>query len=213
MSKTCKFWRWVSISITALSLTTPTVSRVFFIFFLRTNTPFPGHANRVSVAALFHLCHPNSLEPFPLHPFGVAHQTSLRSGSTMMSYANSPEGGGSPNQSDGDSSHHNAVQAFPHRQNHRFSAASCPRRQNSGNQSDLCKYDPQPNPQFSCSRRLALSPDPSALICADRTDGVQGSRRTACTAASHHRKRNSGLPCLLRAFPAAVARRWSVPVE
>jgi len=33
---------------------------------------------------------PNQLGPFPLHPFGVAHQTSLRSRSTMMCYANSP---------------------------------------------------------------------------------------------------------------------------
>src|SRR6202453_4729004 len=83
--------------------------RFYFLFFLSTNTPFPWHANRVSVAALFHLCHPNSLGPFPLHRFGVAHQTSLRSRSTMMSYAISPQGGGSPNQSDGDDSHHNAV--------------------------------------------------------------------------------------------------------
>ena len=97
--------------------------RFYFLFFLSTNTPFLGHADRVSVAILLHLCHPNSLGPFSLHRFGAAHQTSLRSPSTRMSYAISPEGGGSPNQSDGDFSHHNAVQAFPHRQ-HRFSVAS-----------------------------------------------------------------------------------------
>ena len=108
--------------------------RFYFLFFLSTNTPFPWHANRVSVAALFHLCHPNSLGPFPLHRFGVAHQTSLRSRSTMMSYAISPQGGGSPNQSDGDDSHHNAVQAFPHRQ-HRFSVASVHDDRTLGNQS------------------------------------------------------------------------------
>jgi hypothetical protein len=62
-------------------------------------------------------------QPFSLHQSGVAHQTSLRPRSIMVSYANSPQGGGSPNQSAGDSSHHNAVQAFPHR-HHRFSAAS-----------------------------------------------------------------------------------------
>jgi hypothetical protein len=28
-------------------------------FFLRTNIPFPRRTNRVSVAALFHVCHPN----------------------------------------------------------------------------------------------------------------------------------------------------------
>ena len=50
---------------TALSLTTPAVSRDFIsYFFLSTNTPSPRHADRVSVAALFHLCHPNSLGPF-----------------------------------------------------------------------------------------------------------------------------------------------------
>src|ERR1700722_16638464 len=97
--------------------------RFCFLFFLSTNTPFLGHASRVSVAILLHLCHPNSLGPFSLHRFGAAHQTSLRSPSTRISYAISPEGGGSPNQSDGDFSHHNAVQAFPHRQ-HRFSVAS-----------------------------------------------------------------------------------------
>jgi hypothetical protein len=70
--------------------------RFYFVFFLSTNTPFLPHANRVSLAALFHLCHPNQLGPFPLHRFGVAHQTSLRSRSTMMSYAISPQGGGSP---------------------------------------------------------------------------------------------------------------------
>ena len=74
--------------ITALSLTTPTVSRDFILIVLvSTNTPFLWHASRASVAALFHLCHPNQLGPFPLHRFGVAHQTSLRSRSTMMSYA------------------------------------------------------------------------------------------------------------------------------
>ena len=108
--------------------------RFYFLFFLSTNTPFPWHANRVSVAALFHLCHPNSLGPFPLHRFGVAHQTSLRSRSTMMSYAISPQGGGSPNQSDGDFSHPNAVQAFPHRL-HRFSVASVHDDRTLGNQS------------------------------------------------------------------------------
>jgi hypothetical protein len=80
------------------------------------------------------LCHPNQLGPFPLHRFGVAHQTSLRSRSTMMSYAISPQGGGSPNQSDGDFSHHNAVQAFPHRQ-HRFSVASVHDDRTLGNRS------------------------------------------------------------------------------
>jgi hypothetical protein len=33
---------------------------------------------------------PNQLGPVPLHRSGVAHQTSLGSRSTMMSYANSP---------------------------------------------------------------------------------------------------------------------------
>src|ERR1700677_3549850 len=95
--------------ITALSLTTPTVSRDFISYFFCPRAHLP-HGTRIAS-----LCHPNSLGPFPLHRFGVAHQTSLRSRSTLMSYAISPEGGGSPNQSDGDSSHHNAVQAFPHR--------------------------------------------------------------------------------------------------
>jgi integrase len=59
----------------------------------------------------------------------------------MMSYAISPQGGGSPNQSDGDFSHHNAVQAFPHRQ-HRFSVASVHDDRTLGNQSgpDGAKY-------------------------------------------------------------------------
>jgi len=123
------------IETTALSLTTPTVSRDFILIVLvSTNTPFLWHASRVSVAALFHLCHPNSLGPFSLHRFGVAHQTSLRSRSTMMSYAISPQGGGSPNQSDGDFSHHNAVLAFPHRQHH-FSVASVHDDRTLGNRS------------------------------------------------------------------------------
>jgi hypothetical protein len=97
--------------------------RFYFLFFLSTNTPFLWHADRVSVTALFSPVSPQLARAVSLHRFGSAHQTSLRSRSTMMSYAISPEGGGSPNQSDGDSSHHNAVQAFPHRQ-HRFSVAS-----------------------------------------------------------------------------------------
>src|SRR5580704_11423334 len=64
--------------------------RFCFLFFLSTNTPSPRHADRVSVLAVFHLCHPNSLGPFSLHRFGAAHQTSLRSRSTRMSYAISP---------------------------------------------------------------------------------------------------------------------------
>jgi hypothetical protein len=45
--------------VTALSLTTPAVSRDFIsYFFCSLNTPSLWHADRVSVAALFHLCHP-----------------------------------------------------------------------------------------------------------------------------------------------------------
>jgi len=40
-----------------VSLTTPTVQGVLFVFFLRTNIPFPRRTNRVSVAAWFHVCH------------------------------------------------------------------------------------------------------------------------------------------------------------
>jgi hypothetical protein len=32
---------------------------ILFVFFLSTNTLSPQHANRVSVAALFHLCRPD----------------------------------------------------------------------------------------------------------------------------------------------------------
>ena len=38
--------------------------RFYVLFFLSTNAPSPRHADRVSVATLFHLCHPNSLGPF-----------------------------------------------------------------------------------------------------------------------------------------------------
>src|ERR1700727_1929539 len=69
--------------VSALSLTTPTVSRDF-IFSVHEHT-FPiARASRLC-GCLVHLCHPNRLGPFPLHRSGVAHQTSLRSRSTMMS--------------------------------------------------------------------------------------------------------------------------------
>src|SRR5271155_3597984 len=127
----------LQMSVTALSLTTPTVSRDFISYFFCPRTHLP-HGTRIAFQWLrcSHPCHPNSLGPFSLHRFGVAHQTSLRSRSTMMSYAISPQGGGSPNQSDGDSSHHNAVQAFPHR-HHRFSVASVHDDRTLGNQSGL----------------------------------------------------------------------------
>jgi hypothetical protein len=44
---------------------------------------------RVLSALFFSLWHPNLLSPFPFHQLSVAHQTSLRSPSTMMSYSNS----------------------------------------------------------------------------------------------------------------------------
>src|SRR5271163_1626331 len=122
----------------ALSLTTPAVARDFISYFFCPRT-HPSYRTRIASLWLRSstcLCRPNQLGPFPLHRSGVAHQTSLRSPSTMMSYAISPEGGGSPNQSDGDSSHHNAFQAFPHRHHH-FSVASAHDDRTLGNQSDL----------------------------------------------------------------------------
>src|SRR5271156_1832970 len=111
--------------------------RFYFLFFLpRTHPSYHTRIASLWLRSSTCLCHPNQLGPFPLHRSGVAHQTSLRSRSTMMSYAISPEGGGSPNQSDGDFSHHNAVQAFPHRQ-HRFAVASVHDDRTLGNQSDL----------------------------------------------------------------------------
>jgi len=41
-----------------------------------------------SIASV-HLCHPNFAQPVYVHQLGVAHQTSLRSPSTMMSYSSS----------------------------------------------------------------------------------------------------------------------------
>src|SRR5216684_4550713 len=42
----------------------------------------------VAIASV-HLCHPNFAQPVYVHQLGVAHQTSLRSPSTTMSYSNS----------------------------------------------------------------------------------------------------------------------------
>src|SRR5277367_1988434 len=74
------------------------------------------------------------------------------------------------------------------------------------------QHDPQPNPPVFARRQLGLSPDPSALICADRTDAVPGPgaprvpRLHTTESATADYLACSGLP-------AAVARRWSVPGE
>src|ERR1700680_4378996 len=77
--------------INALSLTTPAVARPFYLACNSFRAHFFAGARTASVSvASLHLCHPNLLSPFPLHQLGVAHQPSLRSRSTMMSYSNSP---------------------------------------------------------------------------------------------------------------------------
>ena len=63
----------------------------FYSYFFCARTHL-SHGTRIASLWLrcFTCVTPNQLGPFPLHRFGVAHQTSLRSRSTMMSYANSP---------------------------------------------------------------------------------------------------------------------------
>src|ERR1700678_2123174 len=120
--------------VTALSLTTPAVSRDFILIFSVHEHTFPTARGSRLHGCLVSLVSPPLARAVLLHRFGVAHQTSLRSRSTMMSYAISPQGGGSSTQSDGDDSHHSAVQAFPHRL-HRFSVASVHDDRTLGNQS------------------------------------------------------------------------------
>src|SRR5271155_5402387 len=89
-SGTTAFARNSICPITALSLTTSTVSRDFILIFSVHERTCPTARESRLCGCLDHLCHPNQPGPFLLHRFGVAHQTSLRSRSTMMSYAISP---------------------------------------------------------------------------------------------------------------------------
>jgi len=76
--------------INALSLTTPAITRVFSFAYHWVRAHFSVGARTASLSVVsVHLCHPNLLSPFCVHPLSVAHQTSLRSPSTMMSYSNS----------------------------------------------------------------------------------------------------------------------------
>jgi len=82
------------------SLTRSAVSRYLGLFFhdfehtshVRAHAlvPFEGSNDLASMICV----QPNGLGPFSLHQFGgVAHQTSLRSRSIMMTYSNSPHSG------------------------------------------------------------------------------------------------------------------------
>src|SRR6202171_4582983 len=84
----------------ATSLTTSAVSRYLGLFFHDLEHTFhvSAHAlvsfERVTISCVDDLCPTKWLGPFSLHQFGgVAHQTSLRSPSIMMTYSNSPHSG------------------------------------------------------------------------------------------------------------------------
>src|ERR1700752_5130585 len=83
-------------------------------------------------------CSPYSLGPCAIHRYGVAHQPSLRSLRTMMSYANSlafREAGSLISFAVTAAQDYDPPLASPHR-HHRFSAASGRGDRTLGNQSD-----------------------------------------------------------------------------
>src|ERR1700689_5245456 len=72
------------------SLTTPAVSRDFILIFSVHEHTFPTARGSRLHGCLVSLVSPQLARAVLLHRFGVARQTSLRSRSTMMSYAISP---------------------------------------------------------------------------------------------------------------------------
>jgi hypothetical protein len=96
--------------------------RFFCTLLLASSTLLHGAGIASVLESLFIWLHPKLLSPC-VHQFGVAHQSSLRSRTTMMSFSISPfrEAGSLINQPV--TLHHNALLASPHRHHH-FSAAS-----------------------------------------------------------------------------------------
>ena len=89
--------------ISASSLTTPAVARDFSCIYCSNRTHVcVGAQVCLCLWSLLSICVTLSCSALCVHQLGVAHQSSLRSAMTTMSFSISLSGGGTPNQSAGD---------------------------------------------------------------------------------------------------------------